>query len=153
MARKSLTDVLEKCVKACGEEVVEKTLSALLAEKQENQNVLTIIANSGIHKIPSHYCRGEVYSASHGNWNISSEEDLKEEFRRILRDLGTKLASRQWSRIYLVPTGHPALSAQIKLFVYRITRVSTIDLVYFNGHYYEIELDHREIVLSGQQNG
>jgi hypothetical protein len=34
----------------------------------------------------------------------------------------------------------------------RFLRTTTIDLVYFSGQYYEINLDHREVVLSDQQN-
>jgi hypothetical protein len=88
-----------------------------------------------------------VYCASHGNWDASSQQALLAEFRRILGELGRKLNERVWRQIYLIPTGHPALSVQIKLFVYRVARMNTIDLFYQSGRYFEIDINHREIVL------
>jgi hypothetical protein len=145
-----LTSMVEECLRLRGREAVEKSLSSLLELQQPAEAILTIIANSGVHPVPPQYLRGEVYSASYGNWDASSQEALEAEFKRILGELWRKLNERAWKQIYLIPTGHPALSIQIKLFVYRIMRINTIDLFYANGQYYELCIDHREIVF-GQQ--
>src|SRR5690242_3027812 len=130
MSNEDLHNLLERCVSVRGEELVREQLSGLLNGPSAENETLTIIANSGVHAIPSQYQRGEVYAASHGNWNVSSQSDLEAEFKRILVGLGRKLKQSPWKRIYLIPTGHPALAIQIKLLVYRVTRINTIDLFY-----------------------
>lgn len=57
------------------------------------------------------------------------------------------LRSEQWSFVYLIPTGHPVLSLQIKAMVYRLLRLNTIDLYHKAGTYFEINLDQRAIAL------
>jgi hypothetical protein len=94
------------------------------------------------------FLRGVVYAASHGDWNASTEQDLVIELSRILSGVVRKLRSQHWSRVYLIPTGHPILSLQIKAMVYRILRLNTIDLYYKSGSYFEIDLDQRAIALS-----
>lgn len=152
MIDEKLARVVEECIRVRGRDAVEKSLSSLLEAHPPTEAILTIIANSGVHPVPAEYLRGEVYSASYGNLDVSSQEALETEFKRILGELGRKLNERGWKQIYLIPTGHPALSIQIKLFVYRIMRINTIDLFYTNGQYYELYVDHREIVL-GQARG
>jgi hypothetical protein len=145
--------LLAECVSVCGADLVRDRLRALLAVPSGVEDTLTIIANTGVHPIPKEFLRGDVYSASYGNWDVSSQEGLELEFKRILRGLGTKLQERPWQKIYLIPTGHPVLSLQIKVFVYRVSRINTIDLFYSNGKYYEILLDHRAVLLDGDSNG
>src|SRR2546426_12578357 len=111
---KELTDLLEQCIDVKGRDVVADTLSALLRSGDATEATLTIIANAGVHPIPDAYLRGDVYSASYGNWNVSSQGAVEAEFKRILGELGRKLTERQWKRIYLILTGHPALAIQIK---------------------------------------
>jgi hypothetical protein len=53
-----------------------------------------------------------------------------------------------WRKVYLVPTGHPVVSMQIKTLVYRVLRMNTIDLVYLNGVYYTLDLDQREVAIA-----
>jgi hypothetical protein len=152
MTDEKLTKLVDECLRRRGREAVEKSLSSLLEPEQAADATLTIIANSGVHPVPAQYLRGEVYSASYGNLDTSSKERLEAELRRILFELGRKLNERTWNRVYLIPTGHPVLSIQIKLFVYRIIRINTIDLFYADGQYFELLIDHREVVL-GQQAG
>ena len=109
--------------------------------------VLTIVANAGIHEIPAGYLRGEVYEASRGDWDASTEESLLLELRAILSRLAKKLRSGRWKCVYLIPTGHPVLSLQIKAMVYRLLRFNTIDLYYKAGIYFEVNLDQRAIAL------
>ncbi len=147
MIDQKLRKIVEECIQVRGRAAVENTLSSLLEGSRSSRNTLTIIANSGVHPIAEDFLKGEVYSASHGNFDVSSKQVIELEFHRILTALGRKLGERSWNEIYLIPTGHPALSAQIKLFVYRILRINTIDLFYTNGKYYELNIDHRDIVL------
>jgi hypothetical protein len=152
MIDEKIAELVARCVRLRGRETVEKRLSSLLLEPEQSEEaILTIIGNCGVHVVPSQYLRGEVYCASHGNWDASSQEALDAEFKRILGELGRKLNERVWKKIYLIPTGHPALSVQIKLFVYRITRINTVDLFYKNGQYYELDINHREIALAQQR--
>ena len=82
----SIDDLLKLCVERCGTEAAEGALRALLdgPDVAERTSTLTIIANVGVHEIPEKLRRGEVYSASQGNWQVSSDEDLSREVRRIL---------------------------------------------------------------------
>jgi len=148
----NLQDLLQRCITVRGNEFVRDRLAELIEGSIPEVDTLTIIANSGVHAIPVQYQRGEVYSASQGNWNVTSQADIDAEFRKILVALGRKLKEFPWKRIYLIPTGHPALSIQIKILVYRVTRINTIDLLYSNGQYFEIQIDHREIVLGEVQS-
>jgi hypothetical protein len=153
MIDEKLSTIVEECVRLRGRDAVEKNLADLIrtAEVPE-EAILTIVGNSGVHPIPAQYLRGEVYSASHGNWDVSALQALEAEFKRLLGQLGHKLHERSWQRIYFIPTGHPALSIHIKLFVYRITRIDTIDLVYLKGRYYELSIDHRQVMLEKQES-
>lgn len=147
MPQSDLHRLLDKVLKARGAAPVEAALDGLLASGEPETQVLTIIANAGVHEVPSTYLRGEVYEASRGDWDASTEEALSIELRRILSRLVKKLRSRRWDRIYLIPTGHPILSLQIKAMVYRILRFNTIDLYYKAGTYFEVDLDQRAIAL------
>jgi hypothetical protein len=141
-----LYELLERAVSLRGRSPVEAALKKLGTDEPET-TVRTIIANAGVHSIPKAYLRGEVYEASRGDWDVSTEEALLTELRGILSGVVSKLRSQSWSRIYLIPTGHPVLSLQIKAMVYRILRFNTVDLYYKNGFYFEVDLDQRSIAL------
>ncbi|MDA2923654.1 hypothetical protein MYX65_03185 [Acidobacteria bacterium AH-259-L09] len=145
-----LGELLNKAVARHGREEIAKVLTDLSRSGGETE-VLTIIANAGVHEIPQRYLRGEVYEASHGNWDASTPESLRRELCDRLARLAEKLRSTVWKRIYLVPTGHPVLSLQIKAMVYRILRLNTVDLYYKDGEYFEIEIDHRVVALESNQ--
>ena len=93
----------------------------------------------------------EVYEASRGDWDVSTEDALLRELQAILSRLVDKLRSQRWDRVYLIPTGHPVLSLQIKAMVYRILRINTIDLYHKSGNYFEVDLDQRAIALRGDR--
>jgi hypothetical protein len=143
--------LLEDAVEAKGAAQVLHVLKSLLEPNTGRALTLTIISNAGIHDIPKSYLRGEVYEASHGDWNVETEEALILELTNILSRLAKKLRSRAWERIYLIPTGHPILSLQIKSMVYRILRVNTIDLYHKAGTYFEVSIDQRAIALGGKK--
>jgi hypothetical protein len=128
-------------------------LSKHLAEFNDNfvdldENVLTIISNAGVHHLAESHQRGEVYEASNGSLDFSSEESVLFEFERILCRLGWKLRERVWQKIYLVPFGPAALSMQIKVLVHKITDLQTIDVMHLgNNRYVDIAIDAREIAV------
>ena len=146
----TLEHLLDQCVSTLGEEAVEKALQSLVAEESgpDASQVLTIVANAGVHTIPEIYLRGEVYVASRGNWRVENDETLNGQVSQILTGVARKLKERQWRRVYLIPTGHPAVSMNIKLLVYRAIRLNTIDWVYINGEYYLLTIDQREISIA-----
>jgi hypothetical protein len=143
-----LSDLLNKAVESSGRGRVLAALESLAVGGAREEGVLTIIANAGIHAVPRSFLRGEVYEASRGDWDASSEEALRLELRKLLSEVANKLKSEHWQRVYLIPTGHPILSLQIKVMVYRILRLNTIDLYYKAGTYFEVDLDQRAIALS-----
>ncbi|MGA8433085.1 MAG: hypothetical protein WB729_24905 [Candidatus Sulfotelmatobacter sp.] len=148
MKDSDLHNLLDKAVESSGTVRVVAALEGLAVAVAPEEHVLTIIANAGVHTIPQSFLRGEVYEASRGDWNASTEEALLSELSRILSEVVNKLRSKNWKRVYLIPTGHPVLSLQIKAMVYRILRLNTIDLYYKAGSYFEIDLDQRAIALS-----
>jgi len=110
---------------------------------------LTIIANEGIHHLPDAYKRGELYIASRGNLDFSSLEIVKEQYEEILSLLAIKLKSQTWKNIYLVPFGHSTLCMQIKLLVFRVTRIETIDLFYDGrGNYEDLSIAQRSLIVN-----
>lgn len=147
MKPSDLHKLLDEAVKSRGASAVAEALQGLLKPSGPESTVLTIIANAGVHEIPRTYLRGEVYRASQGDWDASSEEALRGELNAILARLANKLRSRRWQRVYLIPTGHPVLSVQIKAMVYRLLRINTIDLYHKAGTYFEIDIDQRAIAL------
>jgi hypothetical protein len=146
MKSSDLHRLLDEVLNTKNAERVEGALTSLLQDNAAS-TVLTIIANAGVHEIPKVYLQGEVYEASWGDWNASSEEALLLELSSILSRLAHKLRSKQWNRVYLIPTGHPVLSLQIKTMVYRLLRINTIDLYYKAGSYFTVDLDQRAIAL------
>ncbi|KUM05050.1 hypothetical protein Cv017_11220 [Chromobacterium subtsugae] len=58
-----------------------------------------------------------------------------------------KLMERSWKRIYFIPTGHPIISLQIKLLIYQVTRLNSIDLLYLDGNFVDVDMNIRELEL------
>jgi len=110
-------------------------------------NVLTIVSNKGMHHFPDTLKRGEVYYASTGSFDFSNEGLIINQYKKSMKLLTEKLTSRQWRTIYLVPFGHSTFSMQLKLLVYRVTHIETIDVLYDGkGNYFDVLLDQRELV-------
>lgn len=147
MQQENLHKLLDEVLQTRDVEDVKAALGSLLNQSGAERKVLTIIANAGIHEIPRRYLRGEIYEASRGDWDVSTEEALLLELKAILSRLARKLRTGSWERVYLIPTGHPVLSLQIKTMVYRVLRLNTIDLYHKAGSYFEVNLDQRTIAL------
>lgn len=152
MRQNELHELLDKVLETRGADEVSLALTGLLDRVGDDRDVLTIVANAGVHEIPKSYLRGEVYEASRGDWDASTQEALLIELRAILARLVSKLRSSAWERIYLIPTGHPILSVQIKALVYRALRMNTIDLYYKSGRYFEVNIDQRAIAIEAGNN-
>ena len=150
MKDSNLQELVTQAVESSGNARVVAALQSLIAGPCAEEETLTIISNAGVHSIPSSLLRGEVYEASRGDWNASTQDALIAELQEILLRLVTRLRLRQWRRIYLIPTGHPILSLQIKAMVFRILRLNTIDLYYKGGSYFEVDINQRAIALDSE---
>jgi hypothetical protein len=137
---------LEDLVKSVGYdracEILEKAAGGIAG------STLTIVANKGVHHLPDECVRGEIFYASEGNLDFSSIDAVRKQYVDILAKLASKLKSASWKEIYIVPFGHNTLSMQIKLLVYRVTRIETTDLFYDGkGGYCDLSIDQREIIV------
>jgi hypothetical protein len=144
----ALTELLQRAITTVGERKVADTLEKLGAAPPSHSVELTIIANSGMHSIPEEFIHGEKYVVSHGNLDLSSLESIESSYTLALRSLADKLRQRTWKNIFLIPTGPTTLTLQIKLLVYHVTRLSTIDLHYSQGKYFELDLNYRSYLAS-----
>ena len=141
----SLQSLLDQAVTERGVLRVQQTLQSLIVDSRNN--ILTILANEGRHSVPQRYLRGEIFVASRGDIDLSSPSKAKATFIKIIQRLNRKLLEKTWAKIYLIPTGHPTLSLQLKIAVHSATRLNTTDVFYLNGRYFYIEFDARD---SGQ---
>lgn len=149
---KYLEALIEKCLEKIGSEKLKTEMKNLLAY-EEDQDFLTIIANEGIHPNSPIHNRGEVYVASRGSLDFSSKEIVQQQFKEILTKTAIKLKSKPWKKVYLVPFGPAVLSMQIKLLVYRILYMETIDFLYVgHGNYYDLDIDLRTIVAKSGES-
>lgn len=131
-------------VKRRGEDFVRKSLNARDGDRRE----LTIVSNAGLHPIPYDYVRGEIFIASEGNLDFSDIESVNSELDKIVQNLKTLLFSEKWTHVYLLPFGHSSISLTIKMTVFRLLRIETIDIFYFgSGKYDYLERDSRSAIL------
>ena len=106
MDANTLPHLLDQAVEVAGPQRVADALRVLAdIEEANNSDVLTLVANAGVHSIPDAFLRGEVYAVSRGDWPAETRVDLEAELTAILQRLVRKLRSRRWNRIYLIPTG------------------------------------------------
>lgn len=145
------TRLLDAAVASVGAERVAEVLRGL-TRRETSADTLTLISNAGVHTIPDNYLRGDVYEVSRGDWTANTAAEVHEELTRLLGDLARKLRSRTWRKVYLIPTGHPILTVNVKLLVYRLLRINTIDLYYRAGSYIEVQIDHRRLSLEVEGN-
>jgi hypothetical protein len=140
--------LFEECLDKLGYEKLKEELSRILSIHNKD-DILTIIANEGVHPHSLIHDRGEVYIASRGNLDFSSKEKVEKEFEIVLSELALKLKSKMWKKVYLVPFGPSVLAMQIKLLVYRILHIETIDVLHAgNGVYYDVEINQRDIAIN-----
>lgn len=144
-------DRLDKLVAELGYTTALRVLSRHAKRVQSDDNVLTIVVNQGVHNIPDDVVRGELFYASEGNLDFSSREAVHSEFRSVLSNVARKLKSKAWKEIYILPFGPSTLSMQIKLLVYRVTRIESTDLFFMGGsEYFGLEINQREIIVDSK---
>lgn len=146
MSSKETQDMVRRYVDKFGDKQLQEYLSAKL---NENNLTLTLIGNAGLHSVPAEFMHGVVYEVTRGNLDLSSKESALSEYQGALSSLVKKLRERTWEKVYFVPTGHTTLVLQIKLIVYHVLRLSTIDLFYQKGKYFEIDFDYRQLLIGG----
>ena len=140
-----LQDLIEQVGEEKARTILEKYLEQ---ERQEDQDILTIVVNQGIHPLPEEKLRGIVFYASEGNLDFSSIDSVQEEFEKILEDVTRILKSKNWRKVFILPFGPSVLGMQIKLLVYRITRIESIELFYLGeSEYMELEIKQRNIIV------
>jgi hypothetical protein len=149
---KELEEVLTEAVSIAGRKKVIENLQRFKASKADDRLTLSIIVNSGIHYLPPEYLRGEIFVASKGSLDLSSDESIREVFRGVLMRTARKLKSRQWQRVYVIPFGPTPLSMQIKLLVYRICGIETIDVMNVPGRpRIDLAFDLRQLVVDSEE--
>ena len=145
-----MSDRLEKDIKV----LIEKYGSDRVREEFERSlwtgdepDICTILINEGLHNFPSNIFVGEVYTFYRGSIDLSSEVNLESVMREKLKELKEYLTKRKWRKIYIVVSGHAAVCMQVKLAVYRITHIETVDWVFDGaGHYLKLELPLRKLL-------
>jgi len=147
MNEDDLCKLIETYIEEVGLDQLKEILIRETSRSKLDDYSLTIIANQGLHDIPSRFVHGELHIASSGNLNFENREAIIEQYKEILLKLKQKLSEKEWKKVYLVPTGHSTLALQIKSLVYHVLRIDTIDQFYSKGDYYEIEVNVRSLLV------
>jgi hypothetical protein len=144
---------LETALRIAGKTKVLRTLSQVTEAKvlDDKNNILTIIVNEGVHHLADEFKRGDVFVASRGMLDFSSVESVHAEFQQILKTTAQKLKSHSWKRVYVVPFGPTTLSMQIKLLVYRICGLQSIDVMQLPGTTrIDLDINLRELIVDSE---
>ena len=124
-----------------------------LTQDTASTSVCTILINDGLHYFPKTLFVGECFVFYSGGLDLSSEQALEKEMAVSLVKLQNFLRKRKWERIYTIISGHAAACMQVKLAVYRITHIETIDWVFDGaGNYLKLELPLRQILTDASRN-
>lgn len=138
MSERFVEKILARAIAELGERRVCEELERILdTSNLSSADVLTIVVNVGVHHLPKNIQRGEVYIASEGSLDFSSKESAHDEFLNVLQRVASKLKQKNWKKIYLVPFGPAHLSMLVKLLVYRVTHIETVDVFHMGGGVYE----------------
>ncbi|WP_152568018.1 hypothetical protein [Sphingopyxis sp. LC81] len=133
-------NIVRKIAQRRGRGFIEQALQGDGTEADE----LTIVSNVGVHPLPLEFIKGELYPASTGSLDFSSTATVNAEIDKIVKNLTEKLKEKRWRKIYLLPFGHAVISMNIKMVVFRVLRIETIEIFYFgDGKYGLIERDTR----------
>ena len=140
---------LADLIKRLGEEEAFDILREHVEQKKPGEeDTLTVVVNKGVHHLPEKYLRGTVFYASEGNLDFSSPRSVEKEFERVLVGVTRVLKERSWKQVFVLPFGPCALSMQIKLLVYRITRIESIEIFHLGeGEYMNLEIKQRHIIV------
>lgn len=139
-----------KALDAYVREYGEDHLLEIISTK-EGGDVLTIVANAGVHPYHPLHKRGEVFEASTGTLDFSSKESAIRSIESALLRTATKLKEKRWRRVYLVPFGPAPLSLQIKSLVHKILDIETIDVLHIgNGEHVDVEINSRSVATKAK---
>ena len=130
-------------------EFLADEIATALTDRENDETALVIVANRGIHAIDeSRLPAGRVVYASQGNLDLSSADALKEQFERSIKSVAAELKGGYWRRVYLVPSGLPALLAFLTALVIQVTSKPPILLQYDRetGDYWPLDLEIRRLV-------
>ncbi|MBU0654244.1 MAG: hypothetical protein KJ914_03825 [Gammaproteobacteria bacterium] len=149
--KKEIEKLINTIIEIHGVDNLKAELHSILGSS-DDENTLTIIANAGIHPTEALHNRGTVYIASTGSLDFSSKESSALEIKNILYGVAKVLKSKKWKKVILVPFGPSVLSMNIKMLVYKILYINTIDVLHAgNGIHYDINVDHRKIAENAPQ--
>lgn len=145
-----LTTIIDEYVQRFGSTELKSTLAKRLLN---SDSVLTIVANGGVHLLRDDLARGEVFVASQGSFDFSSGQTAESDIRAALLGVAAKLKARPWKAVYLVPFGPTVLSLGIKMLVYRILALETVDVLHIGeGVHVDIEIDTRKLSLEVKEH-
>lgn len=146
----TLKSLVEAALRSVGEDRLVQELTSLSTPTDKDAETLTIIANAGVHHLPEKLLRGQVFTASEGTLDFTSQESTTQELKEVVNKVAAKLKERDWKKIYLIPFGPTNLSMLLKLLVYRVTHIETIDVFYYNGEYREIDIQIRPLIVEAK---
>lgn len=145
-----MKDEILKAVEAYVLEYGEDRLLEMLATTQDD-DVLTIVTNAGIHPYHQLHKRGEIFEASVGTLDFSSKESAIVSIESALLRTAEKLKEKRWHRVYLVPFGPAPLSLQIKSLVHKVLDIDTIDVLHIgNGEHVDVEINPRSVAAKAK---
>jgi hypothetical protein len=141
-----LKSLIERFSDVFGKDELVKLLEAKL-NIPITANVLTIICDETLHRIPSRLIHGEAFVFSTGNFDTSTGRTLATHIEARTLALCKLLNSTTWTKVRLIFSGHAILAATAKLAVYRVTHLETEDVLYFGAQgYLEMTLKFRELL-------
>ncbi|WP_196803465.1 hypothetical protein [Thiomonas sp. FB-6] len=127
---------------------IDRALNELVAPEDRPESC-TILVNKGLHFFPAHLFVGETFIFSEGSLDLSSAESLESLLISRLKALASFLKSKKWSSVNIIISGHASLCMQVKLAVYRITRIESTDWVFDGaGHYIPLKFSLRSVISS-----
>lgn len=126
----------------------DEIFEAIKQARQEEDEVLTIVSNKGLHAPPEEHLHGEVFFATEGPLVFNNIQEVEEIMQQALISLKEKLLEKRWKKIYLIPFGHVVINMHIKLTVFRTLWMDTTDIFYFgNNRYAELSRDSRNSLV------
>ena len=142
-----LSSKINSLVEKYGETSVRRTLDGLT--ELASESTCTIIINKGIHSFPDSLLVGEVYIFSDTSVPMESGLAIERWIVTRIKKLKKFLMKKKWSKVYLLISGHAAVCMQVKLAVYRVTHIETIDLAFDGkGNYLPVSIPMRKILTS-----
>lgn len=140
----ALHEAIETLIESYGVDSVSRSFNKILSRTEA---ICTVVVNAGLHKFPESILLGDVYIFTEGNLHLENSDIFHQELSDHLVKLADYISNRKWKKIYLVISGHAVLNMNVKLLIYRLTRLETVDWVYDGqGSYFECHIPVRSIL-------